>query len=453
MKSLLRYLTNRQASTNLSLLVKNQIYSRQHPQLSFLSKKHFSSVKTPEKSPEKPHCNVGTIGHVDHGKTTLTAAITAVLAKKGLASFTSYDEIDKAPEEKARGITINAAHIGYETANRTYAHTDCPGHADYIKNMISGASQMDGAILVVAADDGQMPQTREHLLLAKQVGIKNIVVYINKADQADSEMLELVEIELRELLCDYGFDGNECPIICGSALKALQGDTSEIGEQSIDKLLEAIDKSIPTPERDFKSPLLMPIDNFFTVPGRGSVIVGTIKRGTMKKNDEIELLGFDQQIKSTVSDIQIFKKSTPKAIAGDNVGVLLRNIKLSNIQRGMLLCAYNTEVLSNHYDANMYLLTRQEGGRKLPLASKYIQQLFSRTWNIPARIDIENGELLMPGEHGKVRITLFKKMVMSEYQPFTIREQGTTVGTGVITKRHDPVHLPLNKLSKLVLNI
>jgi len=312
---------------------------------------------------------------------------------------------------------------------------------------------MDGAILVVAADDGQMPQTREHLLLAKQVGIKNIVVYINKADQADSEMLELVEIELRELLCDYGFDGDVCPIICGSALKALQGDTSEIGEQSIDKLLQAIDQFIPTPERDFKSPLLMPIDNFFTVPGRGSVIVGTIKRGTMKRNDDIELLGFDQQIKSTVSDIQIFKKSTPKALAGDNVGVLLRNIKISNIQRGMLLCAYNSEVLSNHYDANMYLLTRQEGGRKLPLASKYIQQLFSRTWNIPARIDIENGGLLMPGEHGKVRLTLFKKMVMSEYQPFTIREQGTTVGTGVITKRHDPLHLPLNKLSKLVLNI
>jgi elongation factor Tu len=432
------------------------------------------TTKPPEKNtPEKPHCNVGTIGHVDHGKTTLTAAITKVLEKRGLANFTSYDEIDKAPEEKARGITINAAHIGYETIKRTYAHTDCPGklklsyhrynsqlsypflgHADYIKNMISGASQMDGSILVVAADDGQMPQTREHLLLAKQVGIESVVVFVNKADQADKEVLELVEIEIRELLCDYGFDGDNSPIICGSALKALQGDESEIGEQSIIKLLDAIDNHIPTPSRDFTGPLLMPIDNFFTVPGRGSVVVGTIKRGTMTKNAEIELLGFDQKIKSTVSDIQVFKKSQQRALAGENVGVLLRNIKLSAIQRGMLICAANTETLSNHYDASMYLLSRGEGGRKLPLTSKYIQQLFSRTWNIPARIDLENGGMLMPGEHGSnVRITLFKNMVMSSGQPFTIREQGTTVATGVITKRHDPVNLPLNKLSKLVLNI
>lgn len=246
--------------------------------------------------------------------------------------------------------------------------------------MISGASQMDGAILVIDGQEGSMPQTIEHILLSKQVGIENLVVYINKADQADKEMLELVEIEIRDILCDFGFDGNNVPVICGSALKALQGDESEIGEQSIHKLLDAIDNTIKTPVRDLKSPLLMPIDNFFTVPGRGSVLVGTIKRGILQKNSEVDLLGFDQQIKSTVSDIQIFKKSVQKAYAGDNVGVLLRNIKLSNIQRGMLVCAANSEVMSNHYDANMYLLSRSEGGRKLPLASKYIQQLFSSTW-------------------------------------------------------------------------
>lgn len=418
-----------------------------------ISRNFASNVQSDQKEVEKPHCNIGTIGHVDHGKTTLTAAITRVLEKDGLASFTSYDQIDKAPEEKARGITINATHVGYSTLARTYAHTDCPGHADYIKNMISGASQMDGSILVVAATDGQMPQTREHLLLAKQVGIEKIVVFINKADQVDEEILDLVEMEVRDLLCDFGFDGGNGPVIRGSALKALQGDQSPIGEQSIRELLDAIDSYVPTPQRDIKSSLIMPIDNFFTVPGRGSVIVGTIKVGTMKRNDEIELLGFDQEIKSTVSDVQIFKKSVQKAYAGDNVGVLLRSIKISNIQRGMILCARNTQHLSNHYDANMYLLTRNEGGRKLPIASKYIQQLFSNTWNIPARIDIPNNSMVMPGEHGSVRLTLFKKMVMNLGQPFTIREQGCTVGTGIITKRYDPLNLPLNKLSKLVVTI
>lgn len=319
--------------------------------------------------------------------------------------------------------------------------------------MISGASQMDGSILVVAATDGQMPQTREHLLLAKQVGIEKIVVYINKADQVDEEMLDLVELEIRELLCDFGFDGGNCPIIRGSALLALNGNESEIGEPSIHQLMDAIDSYIPTPQRDFKSPVVMPIDNFFTVPGRGSVIVGTIKKGTLTKNDEVELLGFDQEIKTTVNDMQIFKTNVLKAQAGDNVGVLVRNIKISNIQRGMLLCAKGTQRLSNHYDANMYLLTRNEGGRKLPLASKYIQQLFSNTWNIPARIDIPNDSMIMPGEHGSVRISLFKKMVMNNGQPFTIREQGFTVATGIITKRHNSVELPLNKLSKLVINI
>jgi elongation factor Tu len=396
----------------------------------------------------------GTIGHVDHGKTTLTAAITKVLAKDGLASFISYDQIDKAPEEKARGITINAAHIGYATDKRTYAHTDCPGHADYVKNMISGASQMDGSILVVAATDGCMPQTREHLLLAKQVGIDKIVVYINKADQVDAEVLELVEIEIRELLCDFGFDGENSPIIIGSALEALEGKSTENGEPSIRRLLDAIDSYIPTPVRDLTSPFLLPIDNAFTVPGRGTVVVGTLKRGTIKRNAEAELIGFDEQIKTTVSDIQVFKKNVSQALAGENIGVLLRGVKISTVQRGMLLCAYGTEKMSNHFDGSMYLLSRSEGGRSRPMTSKYIQQLFSRTWNVPARIDFPNNSMLIPGDHAtSVRITLLWKMVMSDSQPFTIRENGLTVATGVITKRHDPVDLPLNKLSKLVLDI
>lgn len=320
--------------------------------------------------------------------------------------------------------------------------------------MISGASQMDGAILVVAATDGSMPQTREHLLLAKQVGIDKIIVYINKADQVDQEVMELVEIEIRELLSDFGFDGNETPVIWGSALQALQGNDSELGEPSIRKLLTAIDEYVPTPVRDITSPFLLPIDNAFTVPGRGTVVVGTLKRGTMMKNSEAELMGFDELQKTSVNDIQIFKKSVSKCIAGDNVGILLRGVKISSVQRGMLLCAAGSEKLSNHYDASMYLLTRSEGGRSKPITSKYIQQLFSRTWNIPARLDLPNNSMLMPGDHSQaIRITLFRKMVMSQSQPFTIRENGCTVATGVITKREPSVNLPLNKLSKLVVNI
>lgn len=348
---------------------------------------HDDDDEMSQKIPDN-HCNVGTIGHVDHGKTTLTAAITKVLAQEGAARYVSYDEIDKAPEEKARGITINAAHIGYATKKRHYAHTDCPGHADYVKNMISGASQMDGAILVVAATDGTMPQTREHLLLAKQVGIDKIVVFINKADLADSETLELVELELRELLCDFGFDGIDCPVICGSALLALQGDRSEMGEPSVRRLLDAIDEYFPQPTRDVTSPVLMPIDNAFTVPGRGTIVVGTVKRGTLQRNHEVSLLGFDQNIKTSVGDVQIFRKSVPKVQAGDNVGVLLRGLKIASVQRGMLLCALGTESISNHFDGSMYLLSKGEGGRSRPLTSKYIQQIFSRTWNVPCRIDL-----------------------------------------------------------------
>lgn len=313
---------------------------------------------------------------------------------------------------------------------------------------------MDGAILVVAATDGAMPQTREHLLLAKQVGVETIVVYINKADQVDSEILELVEIEIRELLCDFGFDGDKCPIITGSALLAMNGDTSEIGQPSIRKLLQAIDDFIPTPVRDLTSPFELPIDNGFTVPGRGTVLVGTLKQGTVLKNDEAELLGFDENQKTTVSDIQIFKKSVSKCIAGDNVGILVRGVKIQSVQKGMILCAFGSQTLSNHYEARMYLLSRGEGGRTRPMVSKYIQQLFSRTWNIPARIDLPDNSMILPGDHAaELRVTLAKKMVMSVGQPFTIRENGSTVATGMITKRLPSINLPLNKLSKVVLDI
>lgn len=321
--------------------------------------------------------------------------------------------------------------------------------------MISGASQMDGAILVVAATDGQMPQTREHLLLAKQMGVQKIIVFVNKADQVDKEVLELVDLELRELLTDFGFDGENSPMIWGSALLALKGDESEIGIPSIRKLLNALDTYIPTPTRDLKSPFLIPIDNFFTVPGRGTVVVGTLSRGIVKKNYEAELLGFDEEIKTTVSDIHVFNKSVQQAMAGDHIGALLRNVKISSVQRGMILCALGSQKVSNHFQGSMYLLSKGEGGRSKPLTSKYIQQMFSRTWNIPCRLDLieEDGqvknEMMMPGDHGSVRLTLLRKMVMDHGQPFTIRERGMTVATGIITKVYPAVNLPQDKLSKL----
>ncbi|CAG9122406.1 unnamed protein product [Plutella xylostella] len=401
---------------------------------------------------DKKHCNIGTIGHVDHGKTTLTAAITKVLAKDGLAQFVSYDQIDKAPEEKARGITINAAHVGYTTKVRHYAHTDCPGHADYVRNMISGASQMDAAILVVAANDGPMPQTREHLLLAKQVGIQHILVYVNKADLVDNELLELVEIEMRELLSDFGFDGNMVPIINGSALLALNGDETELGAPSIRKLLDTIDEYVPPIVRDVSSPFLMPIDNAFTVPGRGTVVVGTIKRGTMKRNADADLMGFGFNIKTTLSDIQIFKKSVQEALAGDNVGVLLRGMKMKSVETGMLLCASKSFTLSNHYKAKIYFLTRSEGGRKKPIFSKYAQQMFSGTWNIACRLDLDPEQhMMMPGDHGEVYLTLLEGMVMTPSQPFTIRENNVTVATGIITELLPSIEVPKGKLGKVVM--
>lgn len=401
---------------------------------------------------EREHCNIGTIGHVDHGKTTLTAAITKVLERDGMCKFISYDEIDKAPEERARGITINVAHVEYNTPRRHYAHTDCPGHADFVKNMISGASQMDGAILVVAATDGQMPQTREHLLLAKQVGVKNMVVYINKADKAAEDVLELVEIEIRELLSDFGFDGIKTPVIIGSALLALNGDKSDFGEPSIRKLLDAIDEHVKLPERDFQSPYMMPIDNAFTVPGRGTVVVGTILRGIMKKNSDAELLGFDECIKTSIGDLHIFKRSVQEAKAGENVGALLRGIRISSVQRGMLLCASKSENLCNHFEAKVYFLSRAEGGRSKPIVSKYSQQLFCKTWSIFCRIDLqEDQSMIMPGEHATVYVTLLRKMVMLVGDPFTIRENNVTVATGIITQRLGSVPVPKSNLGKVVL--
>lgn len=395
-----------------------------------------------EPKDERKHVNVGTIGHVDHGKTTLTAAITKYLQKEGLAKYVSYNEIDKAPEEKARGITINACHVGYSTKTRHYAHTDCPGHADYIKNMISGASQMDGAILVVAATDGQMPQTKEHLLLAKQVGVGKVVVYVNKADLIDQEVLELVELEIRELLEDFGFDGENTPVIFGSALEALNEKDSDIGTKSIEKLLNAIDTHIPNPERDFKSPFILPIDNVFLVPGRGTIIVGTLSRGVLKKNAEAELLGFDNCLKTVVTDVQVFKKSVPEAKAGENIGVLVRGIKVRDVNRGMLLCEPKTQVLSNRFIASIYFLSKGEGGRSKPITGNYCQQLFSKTWSVPCRVDLDdNIEMIMPGDHGRVKITLQWTMVMTSGQSFTIRENNITVATGIITDTLENIHI------------
>lgn len=400
---------------------------------------------------EKPTCNVGTIGHVDHGKTTLTAAITKVLQKTGLSSFVSYDQIDRAPEEKQRGITINTAHISYSSSLRHYAHTDCPGHSDYVKNMISGASQMDGAILVVAASDGQMPQTREHLLLAKQAGVKKVVVFVNKADLVDEDVLELVEIEVRELLEDYGYDGIDAPFVNGSALLALQGDQGPYGESSIQKLVKALDEYITIPTRDLTSPFLLPIDNYFTVPGRGSVVTGTLKRGIMRKGEAAELLGFDRHIKTVLNDLQVFKKSTPIIEAGQNVGVLLRGVKNEVLSRGMTLCASGSQKCHNRFEAAIYLLSHAEGGRSRPLVSPYMQQLFSDTWNVACRVDLPDGiHMLMPGDHGTVILTLQESMVMMQNQSFTIRENNSTVGTGIIIKLLDTVLIPQKKLDKIV---
>jgi elongation factor Tu len=388
----------------------------------------------------KPHVNVGTIGHVDHGKTTLTAAITKVLAEKGGASFLDYGSIDKAPEERARGITISAAHVEYETDKRHYAHVDCPGHADYIKNMITGAAQMDGAIIVVAASDGQMPQTREHLLLARQVGVQHLVVFVNKVDTIDDpEMLELVEMEMRDLLTTYGFDGDNTPVIMGSALCALEGREPEIGQKAIEKLLDAVDEYIPTPVRDLEQPFLMPVEEVFSISGRGTVVAGRVERGTLKKGEEIEIVGgFDKPFKATVTGIEMFKKELDSALAGDNCGILLRGVKRDEVKRGMVLTKPNTVTSHKKILASLYILTKEEGGRHSPFGSNYKPQLFMRTTDVTGTMTFPEGAdqsaMVMPGDNVEMQIELTRSTPVEVNQRFNIREGGKTVGTGLVTR-------------------
>ncbi|XP_056390562.1 elongation factor Tu, mitochondrial [Hyla sarda] len=386
-------------------------------------------------SREKPHVNIGTIGHVDHGKTTLTAAITKILAEAGGAQFKKYEEIDNAPEEKARGITINASHVEYTTPNRHYAHTDCPGHADYVKNMITGTSQMDGCILVVAATDGQMPQTREHLLLAKQIGVKHIVVYINKADAIDDkEMLDLVEMEIRELLTEFGYDGDGTPVVVGSALCALENRNKEIGFDSIMKLLDAVDSYIPLPERDLDKPFLLPVESVYSIPGRGTVVTGTLERGTIKKGDECEFVGRSKQLKSVVTGIEMFHKSLDRAEAGDNLGALIRGLKREDVRRGMVMCKPGSIRPHQKVQAQVYILSKEEGGRHKPFVTNYLPVMFSLTWDMSCRITLPGGkEMVMPGEDSSLIMTLRQPMVLEKGQRFTLRDGNRTIGTGIVT--------------------
>ncbi|KAI1286953.1 Elongation factor Tu, mitochondrial [Halotydeus destructor] len=384
---------------------------------------------------DKPHCNVGTIGHVDHGKTTLTAAITKILASKKLAKVKSYDDIDNAPEERKRGITINSAHVEYATEKRHYGHTDCPGHADYIKNMITGAAQMDGAILVVAATDGPMPQTREHLILAKQIGIDSIVVFMNKVDAADAEMAELAEMELRELMTEVGFDGDNVPVIQGSALCALEGKSDEIGKDAIVKLLEAVDSYIPNPVRDLDKPFLLPVETVYSIPGRGTVITGRLEKGVLKKGMEVEALGYDRHLKSIVTGIEMFHKTLDEAQAGDSVGTLLRGVKREDIRRGMVIAKPGAYAAHDNVEAQVYCLKKEEGGRVKPMLSSFNAIVFSRTFDCSAQMIFAGGkELMMPGEDLGMTLRFLKPMVVEQGQRFTIRDGNVTVGTGVITK-------------------
>ncbi|XP_067683498.1 elongation factor Tu, mitochondrial-like [Haliotis asinina] len=384
-------------------------------------------------SREKPHINIGTIGHVDHGKTTLTAAITKVLSEEAKADMKRYEDIDNAPEEKARGITINAALVEYETNNRHYGHVDCPGHADYIKNMITGTAQMDGAILVVAATDGTMPQTREHMLLAKQIGIQRVVVFINKADAADQEMLELVEMEVRELLTEMGYDGDGTPVIVGSALCALDGVKPEIGAEKIKELLENVDSYIPNPSRELEKPFFLPIDSVFSIPGRGTVVSGKLERGVIKKGDECELIGFDKVLKTTVTGIEMFHKNLDRSEAGDQVGALIRSIKRDDLKRGFVLAKPGTVKQHNRFESQIYLLSKDEGGRAKPFTDFFQAQMFCTTWDAPASLKIPDKDMVMPGEDAKVIFNLKKKMVMEKGQRFTIRDGRGTLGYGVVT--------------------
>lgn len=405
--------------------------------ISVLPKRNFSEKKVFQRS--KPHCNVGTIGHVDHGKTTLTAAITKVLADKKLAESKKYNEIDNAPEEKARGITINVAHIEYQTENRHYGHTDCPGHADYIKNMITGTAQMDGAILVVAATDGAMPQTREHLLLAKQIGINHIVVFINKVDAADQEMVDLVEMEIRELMSEMGYDGDNVPVIKGSALCALEGKNPEIGADAVMKLLEEVDKFIPTPTRDLDKPFLLPVENVYSIPGRGTVVTGRLERGIVKKGSECEFVGYNKVIKSTVTGVEMFHQILEEAQAGDQLGALVRGVKRDDIKRGMVMCKPGSVKAHDNLEAQVYILSKDEGGRSKPFTSFIQLQMFSRTWDCAAQVNIPDKEMVMPGEDAKLVLRLMRPMVLEQGQRFTLRDGHLTLGTGVVTKVLNPL--------------
>ncbi|MCG3174454.1 MAG: Elongation factor Tu [Myxococcota bacterium] len=384
----------------------------------------------------KPHVNIGTIGHVDHGKTSLTAAITKVLAKTGGATFVAYENIDKAPEERARGITISTSHVEYQTVNRHYAHVDCPGHADYVKNMITGAAQMDGAILVVSAADGPMPQTREHILLARQVGVPYIVVFLNKVDMVDDpELLDLVEMEVRELLSKYQFPGDAIPIIRGSALKALEGDAGEIGEQSVLKLMAAVDEYIPTPKRDTDKPYLMPIEDVFSISGRGTVVTGRVERGIVRVGDEIEIVGLRDTQKTTVTGVEMFRKLLDQGQAGDNVGVLLRGVKREDVERGQVLAKPGTITPHKKFKAEVYVLTKEEGGRHTPFFNGYRPQFYFRTTDVTGNATLPDGvEMVMPGDNVAISVELITPIAMEKELRFAIREGGRTVGAGVVTQ-------------------
>jgi elongation factor Tu len=383
----------------------------------------------------KPHVNIGTIGHVDHGKTSLTAAITKVLAKSGGATFTAYDQIDKAPEERARGITISTAHVEYETANRHYAHVDCPGHADYVKNMITGAAQMDGAILVVSAADGPMPQTREHILLARQVGVPELVVFLNKMDLADPDLVELVEMEVRELLSKYGFDGDNIPIIKGSAVCALNDTQPEIGEQAILELMKAVDEFIPQPARAIDKPFLMPVEDVFSISGRGTVATGRVERGVVKVGEEVEIVGLRPTTKTVVTGVEMFRKLLDQGQAGDNIGALLRGTKREDIERGQVLAAPGSITPHTKFHAQAYILTKEEGGRHTPFFTNYRPQFYFRTTDVTGVVTLEEGtEMVMPGDNVAIDVELIAPIAMDEGLRFAIREGGRTVGSGVVAK-------------------
>jgi elongation factor Tu len=382
----------------------------------------------------KPHCNVGTIGHVDHGKTTLTAAITKVLAETGGATFSAYDQIDKAPEERARGITISTAHVEYETANRHYAHVDCPGHADYVKNMITGAAQMDGAILVVSAADGPMPQTREHILLARQVGVPALVVYMNKVDQVDDEeLLELVEMEIRELLSSYDFPGDDIPIVKGSALAALEGKNDEIGHDSIQRLMEAVDNYIPQPDRPKDKPFLMPIEDVFSISGRGTVVTGRVESGIVKVGDEVEIVGIRATQKTVCTGVEMFRKLLDSGEAGDNIGALLRGVGREDVERGQVLAKPGSITPHTNFTAEAYILTKEEGGRHTPFFTNYRPQFYFRTTDVTGVVTLPEGtEMVMPGDNVTMSVELIAPIAMDEGLRFAIREGGRTVGAGVV---------------------